>query len=632
MKAVFRWGLITAIVLAGPPVNGQTQDSAQGIASGRIIASRVCQTSEINCGLFAADHITPSRGYGFYTHISISHDAIVQAVSGVCEESCEISGSTGNVATWVVRPASNNPTSSIAPPPIAIYMTLNARLPFPAAQSAGAAPGIVQFLKDRQAADQYSDAIKAYTEQKLEQERRDVRQLESSVSVFATETTRIQLDTLTSISAAFGQIPASIRPQAAVAKYEEFNSLLASPFAARQLTYDNVTAMYAVRELRGRLSAQDYDGTVRVAQDLYFSNHRADLSMLPKGFIDDGLIRLDAGNSSLPVSPFAGTHFSTSDGATGGQELRRVANSFEAFWGESNGLVNHSDLSVNEYVVGLIFLREADQRLAGGAGSVEGYGYLQAAQTMLDVARGIRAGVMDSIQSIVQAVPAIGKSLLTFGQLLYGDPEELYRSLYGVVVSIPEVAKALAKQFRRDIEIIATGTAFERARTVSRITTDILIAYWTGAAIAGTTVRTVTVVDAGLAKTVTGELTGAMAKADSFSSGMAIRAEAVAPIVEEVTIGHLTETSVFRGGSNTVVEYERVGGAAQAIKDFEALPGPEQLSQDGLVRFKDLSRETGMRANLRVTEGSLGSGNRPTLELRPTGKGKKQVMFRYITE
>jgi len=614
-----RLAVMSAIVFGADCLTGQAQEAQQGVVSGRIVGSP------------GTVQIGDPQGYGFYTHISISHETIVEAISGVCERSCDAPGSSATIATWVIR-QQDRPNQPTAPPVGAsLYMTFGAQVPTSAALGAGAAVGIADYLKNQQAAAQYSDAVKKYTEQRIAQERAAVQQLQSGVSAFEAQTSKLQLESLSSVAYAFSQIPSEMRSESAIAKYEDYDSLSASPFVTKQLTYDPVTAKYALKELQARLSVKDYESAVKVADGLYHSNHRADLSALPPGSIDDGIVRIEAINPSLPIGPFSGTHFSTPDNATGGQELRRVANSFEAFWGESSGLVNYSDVSVNEYAVGLVFLRAADQSLANGGSSAEGFGYLQASQTMLDIARGIQAGVMDSIQSIVKAIPALGHSLLRFGQLLYGDPEELYKSLYEVVVSIPDVAKALAKRFRADIASVAYGSTFERTKTISKLTTDVLVAYWTGAALNGAVVSQVTVVDSGLAEAAGHELIETVANADSFSSATNIRAAAVEPLVERVTIDYLIETSEFNPvSSNTVAEYYRTGGVDQAIKDFEALPGEEQLSQDGTVRYKDLTSEPGKRANLRITEESVGRWNDgPTLEIRPTGPGKKEIVFRY---
>lgn len=71
--------------------------------------------------------------------------------------------------------------------------------------------------------------------------------------------------------------------------------------------------------------------------------------------------------------------------------------------------------------------------------------------------------------------------------------------------------------------------------------------------------------------------------------------------------------------------WQRFGGAAQATKDFNALPG--QAVKAGSVTIKEVPGVG--RAVLRTDSSTLSGQGKVTLEIQPSGGGSKSIAIRY---
>lgn len=465
---------------------------------GDISPSKICRQGI--CAPMVSGAGPESTSYGYFASIDAVGSTVSKSVAGVCSPSCTSPGALPNVATYVIeRPSVAVPGSPSGNPQVSLTMVINGHVPIPGI-AAGAGVSIAKFIQDQAAAERYADNVKKYYETQRKQDEDLANRLRSSVATVEKKASEALIDSFSAINAALSTMPAevAIKPEA-IARVRAYESVRDSPFVTKHNEFDHLAGTRSLQQLRAEISTGRYQEAVRDIDDLYNSNFQSELESahLP---IADGVARFDVVDPQIPTSPFAGTKFVTSQGSPGGQELRRVANRYSAFWASTRGLSNYSAESVANYATGLTMLREADKAFASASGNSEAFGYAYLANTLLDVADGTREGIRESLTDVVNLLPELAHVVGKYSDVIRDDPSQAGPILVQMVVSVPAVGKQILRSFQDGIEIIRSGSAYERSKLISKLATDWIVADITGGLIRGHTVEGVLIVDEEVAK------------------------------------------------------------------------------------------------------------------------------------
>jgi hypothetical protein len=182
---------------------------------------------------------------------------------------------------------------------------------------------------------------------------------------------------------------------------------------------------------------------------------------------------------------------------------------------------------------------------------------------------------------------------------IHSDPRQIVPIVNRLVTSVPGIARELVAQYRRSVETIKNGSVFDRAKLISKLTVDVIIADATGGLAGEASASGLLVGDEGLANKAASSLERAVEKADNLGASD-LRSDAVEPLVNaaegkgplppEATrlawddakagrvIGILRESSKYVGdfglGSGTAGEADSSGncGSVKATDPPAAIP------------------------------------------------------------
>lgn len=224
---------------------------------------------------------------------------------------------------------------------------------------------------------------------------------------------------------------------------------------------------------------KNYFEAVKVGESIVYSNIS---SSYPVGFNSSGIFIPEVIESKMPKSPFSDFRPEGLATTQHGQIVRRVANQYQAHWGENSFYILRSHQSMAQLHLGASFVRLADQSFESSP--MESFAYLEIAQTILDFSKGVAVGVYSNAEAIVKISPKLGAALIEFAKASYGDPSKISSSMLKLVMSTPKFAAAFADHISDQYEVLKNGSAREKGEVVGEYLLDVIGAVSTGGATA----------------------------------------------------------------------------------------------------------------------------------------------------
>lgn len=246
-----------------------------------------------------------------------------------------------------------------------------------------------------------------------------------------------------------------------------------NPLTYKTYSLNEEATKNTLEELDAALRKKDYRTAAELRESLDYNSQRTVLPAdLAAAFNAHGVIVPEKIDGSLPVSPLSGFELVSPLGQAR-QLVQRTANQFQTVWAESRGLDSWAVKNAFAYYSGLAALRSADRLFADNQN--EGLATLLYSRMLLDTAtgfvHGLGAGIKESLDGLSQA--AIDN--LGLFVLYQTDKAAFFEKAKEMVYKLPEVAEAVIAEYRRQWEVVKTGTAYERSVIAGRATADILV-------------------------------------------------------------------------------------------------------------------------------------------------------------
>lgn len=124
---------------------------------------------------------------------------------------------------------------------------------------------------------------------------------------------------------------------------------------------------------------RNYKDAVDIGESIIYSNIS---TSLPQGYTSEGIFVPESVNSNISPSPFAKFKPSNAITTPEGQFVRRMANQYQAYWGENYFYIKRSFNDSSQFYLGASYVKLADEKFKSS--HMDSIAYLKAAQAVLN--------------------------------------------------------------------------------------------------------------------------------------------------------------------------------------------------------------------------------------------------------
>lgn len=254
------------------------------------------------------------------------------------------------------------------------------------------------------------------------------------------------------------------------------------PFAFKSYHSFGTSLSHKAEDLNHAIEDKDFYKASELIENLQYLSSQEEqdqaIIILKNKVNANGTLRIKAIDSTLKQGPLENRNFSTHKFSAPGQSIRRLANTYQSFWGFSRGLERSSAEVKALFVIGLGQLTQADLSF-GENSDQQGITSLVSSQVIIDFLRGVGDGSVESLVGAVKGLPILANSALStvkFFLMADRDPEKAMKQLYSFIIKTPEVASALVSYFSDKGRLLLSGSSYERGSIIGEITGDIISA------------------------------------------------------------------------------------------------------------------------------------------------------------
>lgn len=180
-----------------------------------------------------------------------------------------------------------------------------------------------------------------------------------------------------------------------------------------------------------------------------------------------------------PVQPYG---FRTSALSEEGQLLNNLAIDYAEEWNRREGFAKSPSHEAAVYFSGAVLLQSADSQFFSGD-ITAGKKLVNASKFLLQVSKGFVEGFYnDGALALIESLPGLAMTLKELSDNIdraMVDPKfaEVYfpELANKIIVAVPEIADQMVKDIIKDFNTLKSGSAYDRARLLGRITFDRIV-------------------------------------------------------------------------------------------------------------------------------------------------------------
>lgn len=367
-----------------------------------------------------------------------------------------------------------------------------------------------------------------------------------------------------------------------LAEMAQFQAIKQNPFTYRQYELTDLAEQELYAKAEAAITNGDLRSLVKHAEiglSQTDENKRKSFQSRFKDVIYDGLVQSEVLNPRAGPSPLDKRTFAISAQTPAGQALRRVGNLGQTLWSEQNGFKYSTNQSQATYVAALVSLSSAENAFKNGD-TEEGYSALKVADSLFQGSVGFTKGVYNAAKDAVTAIPMLGKAIASLGAALVDDPSAVAEKAADLIMSTPEITKAVAKEILSYGPKFLEGDAETRGEIIGRVSGEVLLMYVTAGA-GQVAMKSARGIGAAIKITSQAERVAEIVRPTTvFGQALLEKAILLEPKVAEAIV---SIQKVILPGKDAIAKYNKISDAFSRVEYFTIKSLPEVIQNRKLL-------------------------------------------------
>lgn len=287
----------------------------------------------------------------------------------------------------------------------------------------------------------------------------------------------LQRQALIGSADALAQIPVTYLNAEQLRLATEAREIAKSDLSHRRIPVTSSRKIEAAAEFQNAVESHDYETAFALAELVARGevNQQLPTDVTRLGLNAEGVIHVEALTQGRWVGHFDQKVWNTSYASKEGEIVRRIANKYQKFLVDSNGLEALNSAQKSRYLLGIMALTAADAQLVNNQYE-RGSTLLSLANYVVDNITGFAVGFGQGAVEIVQSFPDLARALSNTAVATWENPVGAWMAITDFALSLPEFGAHIQTAALAYIDEFASASPYERARMVGRLTFELAIA------------------------------------------------------------------------------------------------------------------------------------------------------------